>query len=29
MEEEKDDEDGICFGSLESQFENKETVCNW
>ena len=29
MEEEEDDEDGICFGSLESQFENKETVCNW
>ena len=29
MEEEEDDEDSICFGSLESRFENKETVCYW
>ena len=23
------DEDGICFVTLESRFENKETVLNW
>ena len=27
--EEEEDEDGICFVTLESQFENKETVLNW
>ena len=28
-EEDEDDEDGICFATLENRFENKETVCNW
>ena len=28
-EEDEDDEDGIRFMTLESQFENKETVLNW
>ena len=28
-EEDEDDEDGICFVTLESLFENKETVLNW
>ena len=28
-EEDKDDEDGIRFVTLESRFENKETVLNW
>ena len=28
-EEDKDDEDGIRFATLESPFENKETVFNW
>ena len=28
-EEEEDDEDGIHFVTLESRFENKETVLNW
>ena len=28
-EEDKDDEDGIRFVTLESLFENKETVLNW
>ena len=28
MEEDEDNEDGIHFASIESQFENKETVCN-
>ena len=28
-EEDEDDEDGIRFATLESQFENKETVLNW
>ena len=28
-EEDEDDEDGIPFVTLESQFENKETVLNW
>ena len=27
--EDEDDEDGICFVSLESGFESKETVLNW
>ena len=27
--EDDDDEDGIRFVTLESRFENKETVCNW
>ena len=27
-EEDEDDQDGICFASLESWFENKETVLN-
>ena len=29
IEEEEDDEDGIRFVTLESRFENKETVLNW
>ena len=29
MEEDDDDEDDICFVTLESRFENKETVLNW
>ena len=28
-EEDKDDENGIRFVTLESRFENKETVLNW
>ena len=28
-EEDEDDEDGTCFATLESQFENKEIVGNW
>ena len=28
-EEDEDDEDGIRFVTLESQFQNKETVLNW
>ena len=28
-EEDEDDEDCIRFVTLESQFENKETVLNW
>ena len=28
-EEDEDDEDDIRFATLQSQFENKETVCNW
>ena len=28
-EGDKDDEDGIRFVTLESRFENKETVLNW
>ena len=28
-EEDEDDEDGIRFVTLESRFENKETVLNW
>ena len=28
-EKDKDDEDGIRFVTLESRFENKETVLNW
>ena len=28
-EEDKDDEDGIRFVTLESRFENKKTVLNW
>ena len=28
-EEDEDDEDGIRFATLESPFENKETVFNW
>ena len=28
-EENEDDEDGICFVTLESRLENKETVLNW
>ena len=28
-EEDEDDEDGIRFVNLESQFESKETVLNW
>ena len=28
-EEEEDEEDGIRFVTLESRFENKETVLNW
>ena len=28
-EEEEEDEDGIYFVTLESQFENKETVLHW
>ena len=28
-EEDKDKEDGIRFVTLESRFENKETVLNW
>ena len=27
-EEDEDEEDGICFVTLESRFENKETVLN-
>ena len=29
MKEDEDDEDGICFVTLESRFESKETVLNW
>ena len=29
IEVDEDDEDGIHFATLESHFENKETVCNW
>ena len=29
MEEDDDDEDDIRFVTLESRFENKETVLNW
>ena len=29
MEEDEDDKDGICFVTLESRFENKDTVLNW
>ena len=29
MEEDEDDEDGIRFPTLESLFENNETVFNW
>ena len=29
MEEDKDDEDDIRIMTLESQFENKETVLDW
>ena len=28
-EEDEDNEDGIRFVTLESRFENKETVLNW
>ena len=28
-EEDEDDEDGICFGTLISRFENKGAVFNW
>ena len=28
-EEDEDDEDGVCFVTLQSRFENKETVLNW
>ena len=28
-EEDEDDEDGIRFVTLQSRFENKETVLNW
>ena len=28
-EEDEEDEDGICFVTLESRFENKETVLHW
>ena len=28
-EEDEDDEDGIRFVTLESLFENEETVLNW
>ena len=28
-EEDEDDEDGIRFVTLESRFENNETVLNW
>ena len=28
-EEDEDGEDGIRFVTLESRFENKETVLNW
>ena len=28
-EEDEDDEDGIRFVTLESRFENKETVLSW
>ena len=28
-EEDEDDDDGIRFVTLESRFENKETVLNW
>ena len=28
-EEDEDNEDGIRFETLESLFENKETVLNW
>ena len=28
-EEDEDEEDGIRFVTLESRFENKETVLNW
>ena len=28
-EEDEDDEDGIRFVTLESRFENRETVLNW
>ena len=28
-EEDEDDEDGIRFATLESQFENNEKVLNW
>ena len=28
-EEDKDDKDSIRFVTLESRFENKETVLNW
>ena len=28
-EEDEDDEDSIRFVTLESRFENKETVLNW
>ena len=28
-EEDENDEDGIRFVTLESRFENKETVLNW
>lgn len=28
-EEDEDDKDDIRIATLESQFENKETVCNW
>ena len=29
MEEDEDDEDGICLMTFASRFENKETVVNW
>ena len=28
-EEDEDDKDGICFVTLESRFESKETALNW
>ena len=28
-QEDEEDEDGIRFVTLESRFENKETVLNW
>ena len=28
-EEDEDDEDDLRFATLQSRFENKETVCNW
>ena len=28
-EEDEDDEDGLCFATLQSRFENNETVFNW